>query len=109
LDGGEQFLVALANGGKQNFPQGAFGSLANVHQHGYELVVFGVENGPDGCEFQSQRNDFGAEELRDCKHRLMASALKLKSQGNERMNIAEGTKAGEDYAHASLFQFNCAR
>ncbi len=46
LDGGEQFAIALANCGKQDLAQGTLGSLANIHQHGHELVVFRLRIGP---------------------------------------------------------------
>ena len=104
LDDREQLPIALANGGKQDVAQGALRSLANVHQHGHQLVVFRIEDGADRRELQAQGNDLGPKEIGNRQNRNVAPALQFKSKGYQRMDVAEGTEAGEDNAHALLLQ-----
>src|ERR1700721_1905140 len=106
LDGCEQLAVALANRGKQDLAQGALCSLANIHQHGYQLVVFRVEDRPNRGKLQTKRNDLGTEEFGNRKNRSVAPVPQLERQGYERMDVAKGAEAGEKNAHALLCSVN---
>jgi len=67
-----------------------------VHQIRDLLRVIRIERGANLEEFQTQRLDLRAEDLRHREHWHMPAPTHLQRNGDQRMHIAQRAKGGEN-------------